>query len=233
MLGQIILSPAARRTTFTRQQQLGLTLLTATLPAGAWGSAWRLKRAAGHLRKSGVRQVVTGPEFAHWPMLAARGLSPVQTESFLQAMAPSLALAALNAQGIPPRAATICLAGRRADYAMTRAAEALCPRVRRLAICAPAGGRALGEMLRREYGLPLLERWDDAALTVWFSPPPGEVEEGSLVLAAPRPDLAGLALRPRDGAPGETQPPLPLLAAAWERGTVSPEEMAVFPEQEA
>ena len=96
---------------------------------------------------------------------------------------------------------------------------------------APAGGAELADYLRREYGLPVLER-ERPNLVLEFSHVQAEGENGrTMVLHGPNLNLLGLTLRPSDlPLPGEFDP-LPLTAALWEMGLLS-QPPIIVPEEE-
>lgn len=225
MIGQLILAPGGRGRT-EPGRLYGLPVLRGTAdPSGFWGER-RLRRAARELRRGGALRVLTAPEFDLWPFLARSGLRPIDPEPLIRAQSVALALSALERQGLAPDRATIALRGRRADHEMARAAARLCARVRRLVVDAPQGGEELARWLRREYGVPVLPPGEAGQVALRFQEACPRVEETSLDLYGPAPQLAGLTL----SAPGlaqEDRENLPLLTALWEGGRLAPEDIKI------
>lgn len=231
MLGHIIIIEEKGRTpVLERETVLGLPLLRASVPApeGARPRAVerRVGKAARALAAEGVRRVLTEADFPWRPVLGQWGLRDVDPEALCQAMAAPLALAALEKRGVDPARATVALRGNRVSRPFFQAAVQLCARVRGLVVEAPSGGGALADHLRREYGVPVLEE-GRGELTVGFSQSGGDGET-QLRLYGPEPDLLGMAL----GLTEKRLPPefdtLPLLAALWEEGRISQDELTVF-----
>lgn len=223
------------KTVVDRQEVLGLPVVRALVPGVEGRHEKRLKRridrAARRLREMGVRRVLTGPAFPYWDRLERQGLRGVDPEPMCQAMAGELALAALERAGYPLQQAVVALRGGRVSRPFFQTAVALCARVRGVVVYAPAGGAELADYLRREYGLPVLER-EKPNLTLEFSPVQTEGESGrTMVLHGQNLNLLGLTLRPSDlPLPGEFAP-LPLTAALWERGLLS-QPPDIVPEEE-
>ncbi len=92
-------------------------------------------------------------------------------------MAGELALTALERDGCPLERAVVALRGGRVSRPFFQTAVALCARVRGVVVYAPTGGAELADYLRREYGLPVLER-ERPNLTLEFSPVQAEGESG-------------------------------------------------------
>lgn len=212
------------------EDRSGLVLLRAAVSAPTGLAERRLERrvdkAVGCLRQNGVRRVLAEPEDPWWPVFTAHGLGPVEAGPLAQAMAGPLVLAALARQGCPPEQATVALTGRRVSRSMFQAAEALCSRVRRLAVAASEGGEALAAHLRAEFGLPVLEGEETrgAQVTAAFSPD-GTPREGAVLrLWGVSPDLGGLRLS-RGAASGEN---IRVLTLLWENGRVHEGEIAVI-----
>lgn len=230
MLGHIVLvEEKGRRPVRTREEVMGLGFCKMAVPVSPGLSAWRVERrlekAARMLEAAGVRRVLAAPGFPGWPRLALHGLLAVDVAPFCQAMAAPLALAALERRGCKPEGAVAALRGSRVTRPFFQCAEALCRRVKGLTVSAPSGGEALALYLRREYGVAVLEE-GAADLTVAFSPEEEEAKE-VLALYGPQPDLLGLSFALRDTElPGSFEP-LPLLAALWEEGRLTPEELTV------
>lgn len=220
------------KTVLDSREVLGLPLVRALVP-GVEGRhekrrARRVERAARRLREAGVRRVLAGPGFPYWEQLEAQGLRGVDPEPMCQAMAAELALAALARDGRPPERAVVALRGGRVSRPLFQAAVALCPRVRGVEVCVPGGGAELADHLRREYGLPVLER-ERPDLVLEFSPvQAGAGDDRTMALYGPSPRLLGLTLRPAMPIPGDFAP-LPLTAALWEMGLLS-QPPAIVPE---
>ena len=233
MLGYVALTGEKGRKIMLEQTEvMGLPLVRAQVP-GMGGRhekrlARRVERAARRLREAGVRRVLTGPDFPYWDLLEAQGLGGVDPGPMCQAMAAPLALAALEGGVGPPERAVVALRGGRVSRPFFQAAVALCARVRGVEVRAPGGGAELADYLRREYGLPVLER-ERPDLIVEFSPITSEPEGGpAMVLHGPSLRLLGLTLRPAMPVP-DGFAPLPLTAALWETGCL-PQPPEVVPE---
>lgn len=236
MLGHMALTgEKGWKTIVDRREVLGLPLVRALVPGVEGRHEKRLERridrAARRLREMGVRRVLTGPAFPYWDRLERQGLRGVDPEPMCQAVAAELALAALERDGCPLQRAVVALRGGRVSRPFFQTAVALCARVRGVAVYAPAGGAELADYLRREYGLPVLER-ERPDLTLEFSPVQAEGENGgTMVLHGPNLNLLGLTLRPSNILlPGEFDS-LPLTAALWETGLLS-RPPAIVPEGE-
>lgn len=216
MIGQLILTPKGRGKA-EPGRLYGLRVLRVEADrSGFWGER-RLRRAARALRKGRARRVLVPRGFSWWPLLEGAGLRPVDPEPFVQAQAVPLALGALERQGLAPDRATVALRGVRADRALVRTAEALCPQVRGLVIDAPRGGTELALRLRREFGIPVLPAEETGQVALAFQPGCLWREETCLELWGPSPSLDGLVLSAPDLAE-EDRTDLPLLAALWEAG---------------
>lgn len=222
MLGHVVLTgEKGWKTVVDRYEVLGLSLLRVSIPGQSGRHEKRLERridrAARRLREAGVRRVLTASDFSYWERLEAQGLKGVDPGPMCQTMAAELALAALEGGLCPPERAVVALRGGRVSRTFFQAAVALCARVRGVAVCAPSGGGELADYLRREFGLPVLER-EQPALTLEFSPVSGENHgEPVMVLHGPSLSLLGLSLGPEQPVP-EGLDPLPLTAALWEEG---------------
>ena len=225
MLGQLTLCPGGRGGA-EAGSLYGLSVLRARAdPEGFWGER-RLRRAGRSLRRGGALRVLVPGVFGRWPLLAALGLRPVETEGFVRAQSAPLALAGLERRGLAPDRAAVALRGLRADRDMARAAAQLCPQVRRLIIDAPGGGAELAAWLRREFGVPVLPPGERGALALRFHPAGVGGEEPALALYGPAPDLGGLTLSAPALAEGD-RADLPLLAALWEGGKLPPEAIKI------
>ena len=236
MLGHMVLTgEKGWKTIVDRREVLGLPLVRALVPGVEGRHEKRLERridrAARWLRERGVRRVLTSPAFPYWDRLERQGLRCGDPEPMCQAVAGELALAALERDGCPLERAVVALRGGRVSRPFFQTAVVLCARVRGVAVYAPAGGAELADYLRREYGLPVLER-ERPDLTLEFSPVQAEGENGgTMVLHGPNLNLLGLTLRPSDlPLPGEFDP-LPLTAALWEMGLLS-QPPIIVPEEE-
>lgn len=223
LLGQLVITPGGRGKA-AAGRLYGLNVLRAEADrSGLWGER-RLRRAVRSLRRGGVLRALAPPGCE--PVLAIFGLRPVNPERFVRAQSVPLALAALERRDIPLDRAAVALRGTRADRDMVRAAQALCPRVRRLIIDTPRGGEELAAWLRREFGAPVLPPGECGQVALRFQEGCPRAEEASLDLYGPRPRLAGLRL----SAPGlerEDREDLPLLAALWEGGRLGEKDIKI------
>ena len=135
-----------------RRWLLGLCCLWGDVPVktgmGERRLCRRVERGCDLLLRSGVRRVLTAEDFPYWEELFRAGLRPVEPETFCQAQAAPLALAALGWQERRPERASVLLYGRRVSPALFRAAEQLCPRVRDLAVDAGEEGERYGRRRR-------------------------------------------------------------------------------------
>lgn len=211
-----------------REQVLGLPLLRGEVP-GSGFTARRVRRTARALRRHGVTRVLAPEDFPFWEETAAQGLRPVETGELCRALAAPIALAALEADGVPPRLAAVALRGDRVTRSLREAALALCPAVRQLLVEVPAGGEALRQRLRREFGLPAVEGGPGrpAHLTLCFSPP-GGMERGRIAdLSGDWPALPEYRFGLAEGALPEDAAALPLLSALWQAGRLTAESIAV------
>jgi hypothetical protein len=109
---------------------------------------------------------------------------------------------------------------------MVRAAEALCPQVRRLVIDAPQGGAKLADYLRWEFGIPILPPEEGGAVALCFAPNCPCREEHTLSLFGAEPELDGLGLTVPE-LEGEDRTDLPLLTALWEGGKLEEQEVKI------
>lgn len=225
MIGQLKLDSWGRGEV-RREELYGLRVLRAWAdPEGWWGDR-RLRKAGRSLRKGGAIRVLAPAGFARWELLEQAGLIPMDPCPFLRAQGAPLALGCLERQGVAPDRATVALVGGRADRDMARVAAELCPKVRRLVISAPRGGRELAEWLRREFGIPVLPEQAPGEVAVRFGPGEGERQEPALALYGPEPELGGLTLcAPCLSESDQTD--LPVLAALWEGGRLSREGLKI------
>lgn len=194
----------------------GMPVLTVGAdPEGPWGER-RLRRAGRILRQGGVVRVLPPREGTRWDLLRPLGLRPLDPAPLLRAQAPRLALAGLERQGLDPERGAVALSALRPDGDLLSAARALCPRVRRLVVDAPAG-EELARRLREEFGMPVLPPDYPADLRLHFHPGLPEPSVPVVELWGNRPELAGLRL----SAPAlgeEDREDLPLLCALWQWG---------------
>lgn len=233
MLGHICLAEAGGHRPLAAQEVvLNLPLLRVSVPQrGGMGEralCGRVRKGARLLAESGVRRVLTAPDFPCWDLLAEWGLRPVDPVPLCQAMAQPLALALLAGKSILPEHAIVSLQGQRVTHSFFGAALDLAPRVRALMIAAPVGGQELARHLRSACGLPVVEEGPSLVpdIVLRFSPLPTPAEN-ALHLYGAGPDLAGLELRPPwQNLPAEFAA-LPLLAALWEEGRLAAGELVV------
>lgn len=218
-------SGPAFRTQLDQEEVLGLQMLRAR---SAGTRAGAVRRAARSLRKRGVRRALASPEFSDWPALERQGIRPVEGGDFCRALAPTIALAALEGMGLPPERGVVVLRGERVTRAMRLAALALCPRIKGVLVDAPVGGEALRRELRREYGVPALEDGPcrRAQLALHFAPAAGKGER-LVDLSGPAPVLKELSFFLEGEKLPEEFEALPLLCALWETGRVRPERVSV------
>lgn len=209
-----------RDTTAERIQMLGLRVLRVSIPSGGRWEKHRLRRAARLLARQRVRRVLAPREFDGWQELERWGLYPVDPTPLYRAMADRLALADLGRRGVENRQACVVLRGDYVDADLERAARLLCPQVRALIIQVDWGGERLARELYWTFGAALqTQRHPDTV--VRFS---GKGQPGELVLCA-QPELLGLGLEAEGLALPEELEPMPLLAALWQSGRLSLEEL--------
>ena len=210
-----------------REQVLGLPLLRGEVP-GSGFTARRVRRTARTLRRRGVTRVLAPEDFPFWGEAAAQGLRPVETGELCRALATPIALAALEADGVPPRLAAVALRGDRVTRSLREAALTLCPVVRQLLVEVPAGGEGLRQTLRREFGLPVVERpVEGAHLSLWFSAPKEQPAGRTVDLSGDHPAPEGYCFRLAEKALPEDTAALPLLSALWSAGRMTTESMVV------
>ena len=234
MIGVVELTDRkGRRLKPEHRSLLGLRCLWLEVPApaglGEKRQARRVRRGGGLLREAGVRRVLAAAEFSNWEALYQAGLRPVEPEAFCQAVAAPLALAALTWQERRLEQAAVLLSGRRAEPALVRAAELLCPRVRDLAVDAGADGAALAAWLRGEFGAAVRPpETVDADVALCFGP---EGAPGRTVfrLWGSEPVLAGFLPALAGGGLPAGLDRLPLLAALWEAGLLPLETLRFLP----
>ena len=216
MLGQVRLS-AEGRGRIAAGRLYGLPVLRAETDLEGMFGSLRLKRAGRGLRRGGVLRVLTPAQFDRWPLLRELGLGPVSPEPLVRSLSAPLALESLRRKGVLPANSAVALRGLRADWDMRRAAEELCPQVRRLVVDAPSGGEELARWLRWEFGIPILPAGERGQVTLCFHPEVDTGEEDALELYGPSPRLAGLTVT-APALEGADRDDLPLLTALWEGG---------------
>ncbi len=228
MLGHILfVEERGRRPRVEVRRVRGMSVLTALVPTrdgpGSKALAYRVDKAARLLVKQGVRRALVPQDFAHWGALRSRGIAGVDPTPLCAALAPSLALAALPRLDLSPHQVTVALRGGRVSRPFFQAALALAPLVRGVVISSPNGGEALSAHLREEFGVPILEEWGEADLTVDFTPMPGGA--GRTMKLYGEPDLLGVELFLREGDWPEQFEVLPLAAALWEGGCLALDDL--------
>ena len=205
-----------------RVQLLGMPVLRVSLASGARWENRRLHRAARLLARQGVRRVLVPPKFNGWQELKKRGLRGVDPVPLYRAMADRLVLTQLERGGVENERACVALRGDYVDADLERTARLLCPKVRTLIIQVEWGGERLtGELYRTFGAAPHPEGKPDAVAR--FS---GVGQPGELALCG-RSELLGLELAPESLALPEGLEAMPLLAALWQSGRLSLEELRV------
>lgn len=234
MIGVVELTgEPGRRPRLEEERLWGLRCLRVSVPAGAGvrekRRLRRLARGAGLLARAGVRRVLTAADFPCWDTLYQAGLRPVDCEAFCQAQAAPLALAALAWQERQLRQACVLLSGPRVSPPLARAAEALCPRVGRLAVDAGAGGEELADWLRAEFGAAVQPPEAGQADVALCFGPAGGTGRTVFRLWGPRPDLAGFQPAPAAARLPPELDRLPLAAVLWEAGLLPAERLRFLP----
>ena len=231
MIGHIVPGAGDRLLVrLTREEIYGLPLLRGETP-GDRLTVRRVRRTAAALRKKGVVRALAPEGFPFWETVLKQGLRPVETGELCRALAAPIALAALEGEGIPPHLASVLLRGERVTRALRAAALELCPRVRQLLVEAPAGGEALRQQLRQEFGLPAVEghAGREVHLTLCFSRPDGTRPGRTADLSGETPAPAGCRFGLRQGALPEDAAALPLLSVLWTSGRLERDEISVTP----
>ena len=183
----------------------------------------RLRRAERELAAVHVGRVVLRGGFPYGDRLG--WLRPVDPLPLWREAADLLALAALDARGVPYRRGTVALSAPRLCVELERAAERLCPLVRGLLIDAP-GGEDYARYLQAKYGLPVTPPAAGAEVTVAFGPEGGRW--GRCLELYGQADLGGLTVE----AEGLELPEDcwdQVLALLWERGEVKRERLKILP----
>lgn len=228
MIGHIVPGEGNRfLVRLTREQVLGLPLLRGEAPEGAL-TPRRVRRTVRALRRRGVIRVLAPEGFPLWKEVCAQGVQPVETGELCRTLAVPIALAGLEAAGVPPRLATVVLRGDRVTRRLREAALELCPVVRQLLVEVPAGGEELRQMLRREFGLPVVEyQAGEVHLTLCFSAPEGTGSGPKVDLSGDHPAPAGYHFRLAAAELPTDADALPLLSALWSAGRLATGDVAV------
>ena len=139
-----------------------------------------------------------------------------------RAAADRLVLTELERRGVEKECACVALRGEFMDEDLIRTARLLCPKVRAVLVQVKWGGERLTRELYREFGVvaPPGAKGDVA---VRFS---GKGDSGELVLCG-QPELLGLRLEPVRITLPEGLEALPLMAALWQAGRLSLDELRV------
>ena len=221
-----------RRPTAAEERLLGLRCLRVEIPVRPGMKearvCRRVDRSARILSQAGVRRVLTAADFRYWDRLEQSGLRPVTPELFCQALTLPLTLAALERQGMPPARASVVLHGPSASRALLRAAEELCPRVRRLSVDVPGEGEALADWLWREFGAAMVspDAGSRADVVLRFGPG-GRSGHTTFALYGPRPGLAGFRIVPPEGMETGELDSLAVLALLWEEGRLDRKKIRI------
>ena len=188
-----------------------------------WRLERRLRRAERELCAAHAARVVLRGGFPYGNRLGR--LRPVDPLPLWRETADLLALAALDARGVPYRRGTVALSAPRMCAELQAAAQRLCPLVRGLLIDAP-GGEDYARYLQGKFGLPVTPPAAGAEVTAAFGP--GGGRWGTALELHGQADLGGLTVT----AEG---PELPedcweqVLALLWERGEVKREQLKISP----
>ena len=183
----------------------------------------RLRRAERELCAANVGRVVLRDGFPYGDRL--RRLRPVDPLSLWQGIADLLALAALDARGVPYNRGRVALSAPRLCVELERTAEQLCPLVRGLLIDAP-GGEDYARYLQRKFGLPVTPPAAGAEVTVAFGP--GGGRWGQCLELYGQADLGGLTVT-AEGLDLPEDCRDQVLALLWERGEVKREKLKISP----
>lgn len=183
----------------------------------------RLRRAERELAEAGAGRVVLRRGFPYGDRL--RLLRPVDPLPLWRGVADLLALAALAAEGVPPRRGRVALSAPRLCPELTATAERLCPLVRGLLIDAP-GGEEYAQYLQARFGLPVTPPAAGADVTAAFGP--GGGRWGRCLELHGRADLGGLAVEAEGLALPEDCADQ-VLALLWERGELAREGLRARP----
>ena len=181
----------------------------------------RLRRAEWELCAADVGRVVLRAGFPYGDRLG--WLRPVDPLPLWQGIADLLALAALDARGIPYRRGTVALSAPRMCIELERTAERLCPLVRGLLIDAP-GGEDYARYLQSQFGLPVTPPSAGAEVTAAFGP--GGGRWGTALELHGQADLGGLTVT-AEGVELPEDCRDQVLALLWERGEVKREQLKI------
>ena len=210
-----------------REQVLGLPLLRGEVP-GSGFTARRVRRTARALRRRGVPRVLPQEDFHSGEEVEAEALRLEEPRGICRALAAPIALAGLEAEGVPPRLAVVALRGNRVTRSLREAALALCPVVRQLRVEVSAGGEGLRPPRRREVGRRVVERAGGGGrLSLWFSAPKEQPAGRTVDLSGDHPAPEGYCFRLAEKALPEDTAALPLLSALWSAGRMTTESMVV------
>ena len=183
----------------------------------------RLCRAERELLAAHVGRVVLRAGFPYGDRLG--WLRPVDPLPLWQGIADLLALAALDARGVPYRRGTVALSAPRMCAELERAAQRLCPLVRGLLIDAP-GGEDYARYLQARFGLPVTPPAAGAEVTAAFGP--GGGRWGRSLELYGQADLDGFTVT-AEGLELPADCRDQVLALLWERGEVKREQLIVRP----
>ena len=186
-----------------------------------WRLERRLRRAERELCAEGVGRVVLRDSFPYGDRL--RRLRPVDPLPLWRETADVLALAALDAEGVPYRRGRVALSAPRLCVELERTAERLCPLVRGLLIDAP-GGEDYARYLQAKFGLPVTPPAAGAEATVAFGPEGGRW--GRCLELYGQANLGGLTVS-AEGIELPEDCRDQVLALLWERGEVKREQLIV------
>lgn len=208
------------------EERYGLPMLCSWADPSGWLGEHRLRRAGRSLRRGGALRTLAPEGFDRWELLEDFGLVRVATGPFLRSQSAPLALGALERRGAAPDRAVVALRGERADRELVRAAVQLCPKVRRLVIDAPRGGRELAVWLRQEFGMPILPAGEGGTVALSFAKEAAREQEETLHLYGANPSLDGPFIQLPDLAEHDRNN-LPLLAILWENRRLDPERLKI------
>ena len=224
MLGYCVMTGERVKPLPQRGTLCTLPVLEVRVTDGRWAGR-RLEKGLRELARAGVRRVLTPEDFPWWPRLRERGFTHPDPGGLLRRLAPGVALAWLDARGIPRRRAAVALRGNSAA-ALRPAALALCGQVGGLTLSAPGGDELEGE-LWRQFGAAVLpdggKKGADLALVLTPGVPAGPAPALELYPGCGPPD--GLTMDWEGLPPAGACPRDWLLAALWETGRLDPERV--------
>ena len=223
MLGVVCCRPGGRGRP-VRDMMLGLPVWRLELDTDCFSARRRSLRGGRRLVKLGVRRVLLPEEFAHSTLLEQMGLVPVEPTGLYAALAGQLTLAALTGRGEQPNRAGVTLCSAGVDAPFARAARFLCPRVKRLTLCAGRGGERLAAQLYRDFGAAVELGEDGQGLRVQFD---GANDPEVLDISRPQLYMPELLL----SVPGlelpTDWPADRVLTALWQSGRIGTERIEV------